>query len=329
MFTNTDDLFILRGAKGGGDAPKPTQAEQNALAGQTDIADWQWQLAQDQAAIQNAMLPFYLEQAGFEYAPYERGSEYTALAQRKADLETKLKEYDAWNPTKSGDMALKPQLVQAARDELTQLESQLGQLPQPDTKGGQVVDYGGQSYLLTERADPTKALNEEIAQLGAERTLKALKGDIDVDPAVSQDLARQKETLHEELIRRLGPGYENTDAGQRALAEFDRNETMVNYGVRHGELSAAQAVQMTADDARQRREGQKAAGLQGYAHFPGSAANTAQGGSAGYGQVSSQLGTNRMNAFNTQSQNRQAQSQMWGQLAGGGLTAAAGIGFAV
>lgn len=265
---DADDVILLRGAKsGGGSAPKMTKVEAEAIGKQTDIADWQWQLAQEQQANQNAMMPYYLKELGYELSDY--------------------------------------------------------------TGTGPKFSSGGQDYTISEIYDPTKETNKQIEQVASARALKALKGELDVDPAVKQDLDRQRETLHEELQRRLGPGYANSDAGMRALSEFDRNANLVNYGVRHGELSAAQAVQMTAADATQRRAGQKMAGVQGYAHFPGSAANTAQGGAAGYGQISSQLGGQRMNEYGVNQQGRAAQSQMWGQLAGGGLTAAAGIGFAV
>lgn len=300
---------VLVGAKGGGSAPRMSEAEQQAIGKQTDIADWQWQVAQDQYNAQNAMLPFYLEEAGYDYKPIERKPEHTSLLQQQQEL-TALRGKEQWTPEE----------MQAMDARLAEIDKQLGYYTAAEAKpGGHTVEYGGQAYNLRKRADPLEAINKENALLAAQRSQKALKGELDVDPAVQQDLARQKEVLHEELLRRLGPGYQNTDSGQRALAELDRNANMVNYQVRHGELSAAQAVQSVAENAYRGNRVQNQASLQGFSHFPSSAAATAGGAAQGFGQISNQLGNQRMQQYNQQSQNAAAQGQMWGSLAGGGM----------
>lgn len=249
--------LLLRGAKGGGSPPPPSSEEKALQASQTKSADLQYQLALEQQASNNALMPYFLESAGYKLDPY------------------------------SGT--------------------------------GEAFKIGDNQYSLSKAEDPLSDQNKQIALESGERTLKALRGEVDVDPAVVQDLSRQKEQLEEQLLRRLGPGYATSDAGQRALAEFDRNATAINYSVRHGEMTGAQAMQQTAQQAYQNKMLQDQGSAAGYSQFNGSAAGMAGNAGQSYGQLSSQMGQQRLQGYNTASQNAAAQGSQYGDLIGGGV----------
>jgi hypothetical protein len=125
-------------------------------------------------------------------------------------------------------------------------------------EGETVIPIGPGRYKLTTdpNADALADLNNEIAMASGARTLAGLKGELPVDPAVEQDLTRGRQELMEELRQRLGPGFETSDPGMRALAEFDRNANSIRYQVRTGELNTANAISLNQQGQMQRREAQ-------------------------------------------------------------------------
>jgi hypothetical protein len=127
------------------------------------------------------------------------------------------------------------------------------------------IPIGGKQYVVTQRADlkNLQDLNTQVATAGATRALKASKGELDVDPGVEQDLTRSRTSLQEELLKRLGPGYETSDPGIRAMNEFDRQANSIRFQVRYGELSNADALSNNAQNALQRQQSQYLGNLQG------------------------------------------------------------------
>lgn len=235
--------------------------------------------------------------------------------------------------TKTADLQYNLALEQAQANNALMpfyLES-MGYKLDPYSGTGEAFKVGDNEYSLSKVEDPLSEQNKQIALESGERSLKALRGEIDVDPAVTQDLERQRQTLEEELLRRLGPGWKTSDAGQRAIQEFDRNATTINYGVRHGEMTGAQAMSMTAEDAFRRKLAQDQAGTQNYSQFNTSAAGMAGGAGQNYGQLSSAMQQNRNTGYGIASQNAASQGQMYGGLAAGGmgLAGAGAIAFAV
>lgn len=130
--------------------------------------------------------------------------------------------------------------------------------------GETVVPIGGKQYRIAR--DPNEASldaqNREISLASGARTLAALKGELPVDPAVEQDITRGRQELMEELRNRLGPGFETSDPGMRALSEYDRNTTAIRYQVRTGELNSANAIAMNTQGGMQRRSAQALASMQ-------------------------------------------------------------------
>lgn len=233
--------------------------------------------------------------------------------------------------TKTADLQYDLALKQAEANEALMpyyLES-MGYQLDPYSGEGEAFKVGDQQYSLSKVEDPLSEQNKQIALESGERSLKALRGELDVDPAVTQDLQRQRETLEEELLRRLGPGWATSDAGQRAIQEFDRNATTINYGVRHGEMTGAQAMSMTAEDAYRRKVAQDQAGTQNYSQFNTSAAGMAGGAGQNYGQLTSTMTSDRNTGYGIASQNAAAQGAGYGQLAGAGILSATAVGIAV
>ena len=98
---------------------------------------------------------------------------------------------------------------------------------------------------ISARDDPLKAQSDEIQRLLNERSLKALRGELDIDPALEEDLRSGEERLRNTLLARLGPGYETSSPGIEALGDFFTNATIVREGARTGQLTLAEQLGLT------------------------------------------------------------------------------------
>lgn len=98
---------------------------------------------------------------------------------------------------------------------------------------------------IAQRADPLKEQNTEIQRLLNERSLKALRGELDVDPALEEDIRGGEEKLRNTLLARLGPGYDTSSPGIEALGDFFKNATLAREGARTGQLTLAEQLGLT------------------------------------------------------------------------------------
>lgn len=215
-------------AGAGGDSPPPPSAAQDeATAAQTDVMRQQLAIAKQQQAYSNAIGPLQLAQGGYE------------MADAPMTVATGTKGHKDYHPSVVDRSHL-----------------QAGQY---------IIPLGGKKYVVSQRADLAnlQSLNTQVATAGAERALKASKGELGVDPGVEQDLTRSRTSLQEELLKRLGPGYETSDPGIRAMNEFDRQANSIRFQVRYGELSNADALSTNAQSALQRQQSQFLGNLQG------------------------------------------------------------------
>lgn len=132
---------------------------------------------------------------------------------------------------------------------------------QPLEEGQYRIPMGGQNYVVGVKPEVKSLMdmNAEVSRLGLERQKAALSGSLPVDPSVEADLQRGEEELREQLLRRIGPGYETDDRGVRALSEFTRQANSLRHQVRTGELSSAGAISTNAD-ARLRQKQEQAIG---------------------------------------------------------------------
>lgn len=160
----------------------------------------------------------------------------------------------------------------AAEQELT--AAQTSSIREANELNRLLLPFILESQGLEEQVDPTtgartfvkKALSPEQQRLedvrgeveltANERTLKALKGELDVDPSVEADIERGKSELTEQLYRSLGPGAEGSTAWNRAVAEYDRQANALRYDVRFGEMTSSEAIGRGREQTAQRRQSQ-------------------------------------------------------------------------
>lgn len=98
---------------------------------------------------------------------------------------------------------------------------------------------------ITKIADPLEEQNREIQTLFNERSLKALKGELPVDPALENELTGQEEQLRERLLSQFGPGYETSSAGIETLGDFFQAAESLREGARTGQLTLAEQLGLT------------------------------------------------------------------------------------
>lgn len=109
------------------------------------------------------------------------------------------------------------------------------------------VDDNGTITAITKRADPLADQSKEIQGLLNERSLKALKGELPIDPGLERDLAAQRSTLMESLTRQFGPGGLTSSPAQEALQRFNESEDILREGARTGQLTLAEQLGITRE----------------------------------------------------------------------------------
>jgi hypothetical protein len=153
-------------------------------------------------------------------------------------------------------------------------------VPQQLKAAGYNPVYDTEGSLVGVERDP------EFAEIESElrgKTLKALRGELEVNPAVERELRRGEETLRERLRQQLGPGYETSTAGIEALSRYETGARETRYGVQRGELTLAESLGLARAQAEQARLGGiLQAGLGGVAAFgqPGFQSNLGPAGLA-------------------------------------------------
>jgi hypothetical protein len=115
------------------------------------------------------------------------------------------------------------------------------------------VDDNGVVTAITQRPEETarRARESEITQLLNERSLKALKGELPVDPALERDLEAQERELKNQLSAKFGPGYETSSPAIETLGEFFRTAEVLRSGARTGQLTLAEQLGITREQQQQ------------------------------------------------------------------------------
>lgn len=107
------------------------------------------------------------------------------------------------------------------------------------------LDDNGNITSINKRADPLEDQNKEIQTLLNEKSLKALKGELPVDPALEEGIASQEQTLRERLAGQFGPGYETSSPGIETLGNFFKSSEILREGARTGQLTLAEQLGIT------------------------------------------------------------------------------------
>jgi hypothetical protein len=181
---------------------------------------------------------------------------------------------------------------------------------------------------ITAQQTPEEQQAAQITQLANTREIAALKGNLPVDPSVEADLQRSQDQLKEQLSRKLGAGAEGSDAWNRAMAEFDRQANSLRYAVRTGQMTTADALATNRVSESMGRQEQTYKLLQNATNpYSVSAANMSSvAGTAGAAWAP--LQQERFSAADLAMQGSRARNAFWGNIIGGGLSAAGSVGAA-
>ncbi len=107
------------------------------------------------------------------------------------------------------------------------------------------MDDNGNITAISKRDDPLDQQNKEITGLLNERTLKALKGELPLDPALEESLTSQEQQLRERLTQQFGTDYETSSPAIETLAQFMRQSEILREGARTGALTLGEQLGIT------------------------------------------------------------------------------------
>jgi len=102
-------------------------------------------------------------------------------------------------------------------------------------KSGNLIQMPIADYLA--QMNPLFRQQYENLQLIQEQTNKMLQGDYSANPALEQQLGKEKQNLENTLSARLGPDWRQTTAGIQAMSEFNRNALSLREASRQQQLS--------------------------------------------------------------------------------------------
>jgi len=193
------------------DTPGPTSQE-------IELQEMQLNLIRESRAYQNLMKPFILEQMGL------RESGDPEALEKRGELQAEIKRvknepnYDDYGNNRTGDK----------NSRIAQLEAELAATPMPTIE------------KIPESELPEAQRNaRQIQGLLQGRQLKALRGELPVDPALERELKDQEAVLREGLAR--GPGLNSTVAAQK-LGQFTQRAGLLRDSVRRGEIQSGGAL---------------------------------------------------------------------------------------
>jgi hypothetical protein len=104
------------------------------------------------------------------------------------------------------------------------------------------LDEDGNIKTIGKRYDRAEDLRKQLDEGLAERSLKALRGELDVDPQLENALKEQETNLRERLKHQFGAGYETSTPGIQALGDFFKQGEELRAGARRGELTLSEQL---------------------------------------------------------------------------------------
>jgi|SRR5262245_14005326 len=113
------------------------------------------------------------------------------------------------------------------------------------------LDPEGNISSISKRQDPDTLMQEEIQREFNQRTLKALRGELPVDPGLERDITSQREQLQNKLAGQFGAGYSTASPAIEALQRFDESANILREGARTGQLTLAEQLGMAREQQNQ------------------------------------------------------------------------------
>lgn len=214
-------------------APKPTAEERALQAEQTELLRSQREILLQQQQQQAALLPIFAKQLGLqleidpETGQIKGGTELPGAAKQR-EMQEKLMELTLADLIGTPEGRAQAEALKKQQSELLGL--QLAQQKE-------------------EMTGPEALRRKEIEGLLNERTLKALRGELEVDPALERDIREQRETLQERLRQQLGAGFETSTPGTEALNRFEESATILRDQARRGQLTLSEQLSLARQGA--------------------------------------------------------------------------------
>ena len=213
--------------------PEPTAEERGLQKEQTELLRLQRQMLLENQQMQEIFMPIFAKQMGLELGIDKntgtlRWVKETAAAKQERLMNEKIRKQtlqELLNRPKEAEeeAALRDQ----QRDLLSlQIKEAQGRLTGPDAER-----------------------KREIERLMDERSLKALKGELEIDPALERGLKEQEETLRERLSAQLGPGFETSSAGIEAMRKFEESAEVLRSEARKGVLTLSEQLSLSRQGA--------------------------------------------------------------------------------
>ena len=113
------------------------------------------------------------------------------------------------------------------------------------------MSKGGRITSISERFDPDKEVKKQIERELDQRSLKALRGELPLDPGMERDLASQRKELENRLSSQFGPGFSTASPAQEALQRYDESANILREGARTGQLTLAEQLGITRQQQRE------------------------------------------------------------------------------
>ncbi len=246
---------------------------------------------------------------GFEqFQTPEMLAQQQAQEQQQRQYEEQLKSYEAQNKAYEAQAGIYGAQQKALEDqsqfsaeELNQLKT--GKLLQNSAleQQGYVLQKDEQGNITGLTLDPnsTAAQQDQLNKTLLQRSQDALAGKLPVDPSLERQFTDSEQLLRSHLQSQLGPGYETSTPGQKALADFAQRKQETIYSAQHGEIGSAAQLAYAGQGVNQANiAGGQGSGslLQGAANYRNPYAVPGVNGVQGVQGVQSPFGFNTQNA---------------------------------
>jgi hypothetical protein len=119
------------------------------------------------------------------------------------------------------------------------------------------AEYGPNGQVISVKRRPktgAELQQEEITDLAQKRAIKALKGELDIDPATERSIKRNQQLKQEQVRRTYGPQGDATTGGQNMLAAAQAGADVSREAVRRGELTQVEAMARANQQLMQQRQ---------------------------------------------------------------------------
>jgi len=173
------------------------------------------------------------------------------------------------------------------------------------------MNENGTIKAIKKKADPEDAKRKELESMYLDRSLKAMRGELELDPALEESLKTGEQQLREKLQSQFGPGYETSSPAIESLGQFMRSSEILREGARTGQLTLSEQLGITREQQEQFSRGSSMDALRGSAiGDPMSFAGAFGQAARGYGQAQvPYLQQRQMQAQVPYLQQRQMQAQ--------------------